>query len=111
MKKELIVLDFVNNGEPFEPPTWTVELQLEHDNYMSEMCEKKKINRDDPNYGQISTEDVVVRSLKHIDKKVKVSDLRGMHPMDYLDLRNAIYESGRRGIRPEENFRKLQNDP
>lgn len=104
MKKEKLVLVFINDGEPFEAPTWTVELQLEHDNYMSETSEKKGIDSDDPDYGQISNDDVIMRSLKHIDKKVKASDLRGMHPQDYIELRNAIYNSGRRGIRPEENF-------
>ncbi len=100
MKKEKIQLEFVNNGEPFEAPTWTVELQLEHDNYMA----GKDIDSDDPDYGQVSNDDVIIRSLKYIDKKIKASDLRKMHPQDYIELRNAIYNSGRRGIRPEENF-------
>lgn len=106
MKKEYLKLDFVNSGEPFEAPIWTVELQLEHDNYMSEVSEKKGIDSDHPDYGQISNDDVILRSLKLIDKKIKVSHLRSMHPQDYIELRNAIYNSGRRGIRPDENFQE-----
>ena len=111
MKKEMIVLEFVNDEKPFEPVNWTTELQLEHDDYMAELSEKKKIDSDDSNFGQYSNDDVILRSLKLLFPKVTVKDLRTLHPRDYLDLRDAVYNSGRRGIRPTENFRKLQNDP
>jgi len=47
MKKEMIVLEFVNDEKPFEPVNWTTELQLEHDDYMAELSEKKKIDSDE----------------------------------------------------------------
>jgi len=111
MKKEMIVLEFVNKGKPFEVPLWTVELQLEHDDYMAELLKKEGMDSSNPNYGQYSNDDVIIRGLKQVESSVSIKDLRTMHPRDYLDLRDAVYNSGRRGIRPDENFRKLQNDP
>ena len=99
-------LKFVNNGEPFIMPVWSVE---KHEKLLEEMIqydEKVKLKlMSDKDYDRKYRLTMILISLKEVDSKVKESDLFTLHPDDFIDLWMSVYNSGKTGIRvKDEDF-------
>ena len=92
-------LKFVNGGSPFEMPEWTVG---KHEKLLKTMIpfdEKLKLDvLKKSDYDKIYRENMILSSLNEIDKNVNETHLKSMHPDDFIDLWEAVYNSGKRGI-------------
>ena len=89
-----ITLPFINNGEPFELPPWTVE---RHEKALNECLNNTK-NMDPKKQDKELRFYVILTCLKEFDSSVTIKDIRTMHVDDMLELFDAIYLSGKRGI-------------
>lgn len=96
-------LDFVNNGEPFDMPNWTTE---KHENALNQLVQYQKEKKlSDKKANEEFKHFVIYETLKEIDEEVDIDKIRNMHPIDLVDLFNAVYNAGRKGIYAR-NFRK-----
>lgn len=94
MAEEKFVLEFVNEGKPFSFPKWTVAM---HEAAMSRMLE------DNPKASDEERESlfryyVIHESLVKLDKKVKLTEVKTLHPENLVILFNAAYTSGKRDV-------------
>jgi len=89
-------LDFVNKGKNFDMPNWSTE---KHENALNNLVSYQKKNKlSDKEAEKEFKHFVIHETLKEIDKDVDLDDIRKMHPMDLIDLFNAVYNAGRKGI-------------
>ena len=103
--KEPYSLEFVNKGKAFAIPNWTSD---KHESALARLAEDLK---DAPKEKQ---EDefkhyVIYETLSVIDTtgKCTLEKIRAMHPIDLVDIFNAVYGAGRKGIYSKD-FRKEQ---
>jgi hypothetical protein len=99
-------LKFVNKGKAFEMPSWTVE---KYEKLLDEMTSYEEKVKDGTlaqvQYDKLFRTKMILISLHEIDESVKESDLKTLHPEDLILLGNAVYTSGRVGIK-EEDFQE-----
>jgi hypothetical protein len=89
-----LTLDFVNDGEPFTFPKWTVAM---HEAAMSRMLS------DHPNVSDTERESlfryyVIHEAFKKLDDNVTIEDVESLHPENLVILFNAAYTSGKRDV-------------
>jgi hypothetical protein len=87
-------LEFVKNGEPFELPPWTVLL---HEQALNN-CLKETAGKDPMVQDKEFRFYVILESLHQVDEQVTMLDIRKMHVDDMLELFDAVYSAGKRGI-------------
>jgi len=103
MKKPKYSLDFVNDGESFDMPNWTTE---KHESALQNLVEYQKEQKlSDEKAEKEFKHFVIYETLQTIDSDVEIDDIRNMHPSDLIDLFNAVYNAGRKGIYAR-NFRQ-----
>jgi len=101
--KEPYSLEFVNKGKPFAIPNWTT---AKHESALARLAADAK----DMPEGMQDKEFkhyVIYETLSEIDEtnKCTLEKIRNMHPVDLIDMFNAIYGAGRKGIYSKD-FRK-----
>ena len=101
--KEPYSLEFVNKGKPFAIPNWTTE---KHESALAKLAADMK----DMPKGEEEKEFkhyVIYETLSAIDKtgECTLERIRAMHPIDLVDMFNAVYNAGRKGIYSKD-FRK-----
>jgi hypothetical protein len=90
----LYTLDFVNKGEPFKFPRWTVTM---HESALSRLCmENPKVSDDEKE--NLFRYYVIHESLLILDKTVSLEEVKSLHPENLVELFNAAYTSGKRDI-------------
>lgn len=111
MKAEKYTISFVNKGEPFEIPTWTV---TKHNNALSKLAaDQTKYKWDN----QKTTDEfkfyVIYETLSEIDTsgECTLEKIRNMHTTNVIELFNTIYLAGKEEIHYIENFRKGRKTP
>lgn len=87
-------LPFINDGEPFELPTWTVVLHEQALDKCIEATKGKSPMVQDKEFRFY----VILESLQLVDDSVTLQDIKGMHVDDMLSLFDAVYAAGKRGI-------------
>lgn len=100
-KKLLYSLDFINEGENFSLPNWTVE---KHENTLEELI-TENADATDKERDRLYRYYVILQSLREIDDRVTISDIKKMHVDDLIALFEAVYNEGKKGIIAT-NFRK-----
>ena len=83
-------LSFINEGKEFEIPKMTVE---SHEQAMDEMIQYGKLKEE--KYNRQFNKQLMFVQLKKIDENVKLKDITGLHPDNYLELFQLIWDSGR----------------
>ena len=83
-------LSFINNNKEFEVPRMTVEA---HENAMDSMVQYGKLPEE--KYNRLFNKHLILVQLQKIDSKVKLDDITGLHPDDYLELFQKIWDEGR----------------
>lgn len=101
MTEKIYSLPFVNDGEAFAMPDWTVE---KHKSAMANLL-KNTIDMSDLERDQEYKYYVVFETLKEIDKAVSMDNIKPLHPEDIIELFQAVYNAGKIGIYTED-FRK-----
>ena len=101
--KEPYSLPFVNKGKAFAIPNWTTD---KHESALAKLAEDMK----DMPAGEQDKEFkhyVIYETLSIIDKtgECTLEKIRGMHPVDLIDMFHAVYDAGRKGIYSKD-FRK-----
>jgi uncharacterized protein (DUF2249 family) len=96
MKKPKYSLDFVNNGDPFDMPNWTTKKHEDALIRMAEYQKEKKLSEKEAN--DEFKHFVIYETLIELDEDVDINDIRDMHPQDLIELFNAVYNAGRKGI-------------
>ena len=101
--KEPYSIDFVNKGKPFSIPNWTTE---RHESALAKLTEATKDLPPDKQDKEFKFY-VIYEVLSQIDETgdCTIDKIREMHAMDTIELFNAIYNAGRKGIYSQ-NFRK-----
>ena len=116
-KEEIAVLKdtfqhpLILDGKEFKLPSWNYGKQLEiveQMKYWEKSFGKNKPSEDEK--GRQFETLLILRGMKEIDSSFNEDTLRQMHPIDRIELFNAIYLSGKRGIvkltTEDENFQK-----
>jgi hypothetical protein len=101
--KEPYSLDFVNKGKPFSIPNWTT---YKHESVLAKLAAdlkdvpEKEQDKEFKHY-------VIHETLSEIDEtgECTLEEIRIMHPVDLIDMFNAVYNAGRKGIYSKD-FRK-----
>ena len=83
-------LSFINNGKKFKVPKMTVG---SHEAALDAMIQYGKIEVE--KYNRLFNKQLILVQLKKIDKNVKLEDIAELHPDEYLDLFQAVWDSGR----------------
>ena len=98
-------IDFVNSGKPFKMPNWTTR---KHENALLRLAKFQKEHKDidDDKLNNEFKYFVIHETLSEIDESVSIEDIRNMHPLDLVELFNAVYNAGRKGIIAKKNFQK-----
>ena len=101
--KEPYSLEFVNKGKAFAIPNWTTE---KHESALARLAEDMKDmpkGKEDKEFKHY----VIYETLSAIDTtgKCTLETIRAMHPVDLVDIFNAVYGAGRKGIHSKD-FRK-----
>jgi len=87
-------LKFVNRGKPFDMPNWTPE---KHESALAKLNkDTKKLNDEEQN--KEFKYYVIHETLLELDEDCSMDNIRRMHPMDLIELFNAVYNAGREGI-------------
>jgi hypothetical protein len=102
-KIEKFSLDFVNNGDGFVFPKWTVAM---HESAMARMLEDKPKATSDERESLFRYY-VIHESLLQVDENVTLEDVKSLHPENLVILFNSAYTSGKRDI----YFRKGKKSP
>ena len=89
---ENINLSFVNGGKEFILRCMTVKRQEE---YMEAVEKLEKTIKDEDKRAREVSKHLVLETLKIIDQKVTLDNINDMHPNDYIELTNLIWEQGR----------------
>lgn len=114
MTKKIYSLPIVNNGEDFAMPNWTPKKHEDALDKMAKYCEnlegEEKKKAEDKEFKYF----VVHETLQELDGEVTLEEVRNIHPIDLIELFNAVYNAGRTGIYSKD-FRKglkkaLRND-
>ena len=96
MGKVKYILDFVNKGKEFNMPDWTVE---KHESMLKKMEKHEDLLDNNPlEYERISRKMIILETLQGLDEAVEESDLDHLHPDDFLELFQAVYFCGKKGI-------------
>jgi len=94
--KKIYSLGFVNKGESFSIPNWTTD---HHESALAKLAADMK---DAPSAEQDKEfkHYVIHETLAEIDETgdCTLEKIRNMHPVDLIDLFNAVYNAGRKGI-------------
>lgn len=102
-------LKFVNNGDPFEMPDWTVE---KHEKSLAKLTIAQKENKwTDEQAAKEYKFYVIHETLLEIDPNCTLEDVKSIrHPATRIELFNAVYEAGKESIYyvPPSDFRKGQ---
>lgn len=93
-KTILYTLDFVNKGEPFTFPKWTVAM---HEAAMARLIAENPKATDDEKQNFFRYY-VIHESLSCVDKDVSLEDIKTLHPEDLVTIFTAAYSSGKRDI-------------
>lgn len=83
-------LSFINDNKDFEIPRMTVEV---HEAAMDGMVQYGKLKEE--KYNRLFNKHLILVQLQKVDKDVKLEDIAGLHPDDYLELFQLIWECGR----------------
>lgn len=86
-----IKIEFVLKGKEFDLPKMTVAL---HEEAMGALVEFGKLPEE--KYNRLFNKTLILTSLHKIDPSVKLEDISGMHPDDYLELFAQVWQSGRK---------------
>lgn len=83
-----------NSGKPFKVPNWTV---VKHKNVLEEINKLPEEMGDDMK--DIEFEYLTIyESLKEIDPKIEMDDIKNLHPMVLAELFDAVYSEGKYDI-------------
>lgn len=88
-------LPFINDGESFNLPKWTIKKHKEVLNYCKKFEEKNLPQEELDELYQIQ---LILVGLKEIDKSVSKEDLEELHPDERIQLFMAVYNAGKKGI-------------
>ena len=97
---EILKLSYINDGKEFELPKLTVEMHdevLEEAVKFEEKFQGEKLNRE-------INKLILFKVFKSIDKKVKLKDIKEMHPADFVYVFNKVWNVGRELGNDDENF-------
>ena len=94
-------LSFVNKGEEFVLPTFTVAMQEE---LLEQMREKETKKMSEEKQNQYWNKYTVLLSLKQVDKTVSMKNIDNMHPEDFIFIFKKIMSSGRELGEEEKDF-------
>lgn len=86
-----IKLSFVNNGEEFVVPKITVRRQ---EKLMDDMI-NSKIPENSKEFNREFNKMMMLNILQIVDPKVTLDNINDLHPDDFVQLFNMIWESGR----------------
>ena len=95
IEKKKIKLRCVNNGKQFVIPNMTVSAQ---EIYMDGIDKLAEFKYDEEKLARESNKIMVLATLQLVDKKVQMSDINKLHPLDYMTLFTEInncYAEGR----------------
>jgi hypothetical protein len=106
-------MSFINKGNPFDMPIWTV---AKHEQLLDEMLpldEKLKLKViEQKDYDKQYRLKMILLSMREVDDKVTERDLQELHPDDFIELWMAVYNSGKKGIVVnEQDFPKGESTP
>jgi len=101
--KDPYSLEFVNIGKPFAIPNWTTD---KHESTLAKLAtdmkdaSAKEQEKEFKHY-------VIYETLSIVDEtgECTLEKIRNMHPIDLIDMFNAVYGAGRKGIYSKD-FRK-----
>lgn len=101
--KEPYSLDFVNKGKPFSIPNWTTDKHESALAHLAADMEDLPKDKEDKEFKYY----VIYETLSAIDttEKCTIDKIKRMHPVDVIDMFNAVYNAGRKGIYSKD-FRK-----
>jgi hypothetical protein len=106
-------IPFIKNGEPFEMTNWTVrkhEELLENMIPYDEQLSAEKITQKE--YDRQYRLRMILLSMREIDPKVEEKNLLELHPDDFIELWIACYNSGKRGIKKDnQDFQNGEKTP
>jgi len=103
--KEPYSYPFVNKGKAFAIPNWTTD---KHESALAHLAADTKDMLKDKKEEEFKYY-VIYETLSVIDTtgKCTLEEIRRMHPVDLIDMFNAVYGAGRKGIYSKD-FRKEQ---
>jgi hypothetical protein len=106
-------LKFVLEGKTFVMPEWTVrkhEKLLEEMIPYDEQLSAEKITQKE--YDRQYRLRMILLSMREIDPKVEEKNLLELHPDDFIELWIACYNSGKRGIKKDnQDFQNGEKTP
>lgn len=108
MPEEKYSLPFINDGEEFEMPIWTMDKQEKVDAIMTKYEDTFDVGTRP--YNKRLNIEIILLSLKEVDKSIVEKDLNSLHPADFVELSNACFTSGRHGIH-KEDFHEGDKNP
>ena len=81
----------VNDGKPFELPEMTVK---KHEAILREMADSRD-KYTNLEYSRALQKELIYKSLKEVDKTVTKEMIESLHPTEFSDLSDAVWEAGR----------------
>lgn len=101
--KEPYSLKFVNKGKAFAVPNWTTD---KHESALAHFAADMKDLPEDKEDKEFKYY-VIYETLSAIDvtNECTLDKIKHMHPVDVIDMFNAVYNAGRKGIYSKD-FRK-----
>jgi len=99
-------IKFVKNGEPFEMPDWTTK---KHEAAIAECLKNCKDLPAEEQDKELRFY-IIYQTLHEIDDTVKLDTIRNLHPEDLIELFEAVYNAGKRGIVFQEKSRTKKKD-
>lgn len=109
MKKQKLTISFVNKGDPFEVPNWTVE---RHESALSKLAKEQQEKKwNDKKASEEFKYYVIYETLSEIDESgmCTLEKIRNMHTNNVVELFNIIYLAGKENIYFREG-QKTQNN-
>ena len=97
-------LDFVNDDKPFTISNWTPE---KHEDALAELVKNEK-GKSAKKLDKLFRYYVVLQTLREIDNTVTVEQVKNIHVEDMVELFNAVYYAGKRGILFQEGKKNPQ---
>lgn len=101
--KEPYSLEFVNKGKSFAIPNWTTD---KHESALAKLAADSKDMTQEQQEKEFKHY-VIYETLSALDTtgECTLEKIRNMHPVDLVDMFNAVYSAGRKGIYSKD-FRK-----
>jgi len=87
-------LDFVNDDKPFTVSNWTTK---KHEDALDELVKNEK-GKTPKELDKLFRFYVVLQTLREVDETVTIEQVKNIHVEDLVELFNAVYYEGKRGI-------------